>query len=390
MDEKMTDILKIRMKCFLLDKSYVWFVPEEAPILCRYDLDKRLIDFLKEIPQCEGTYSTIVKYKEKLVLIPFSANKVAIFSVEKLDFLMINLPETDFKFRDNMKFMDGFVVGTSVVFIPAGFPFFLKIDMDTLEIKKSSNWCLQYEDYINETDGCVAIVSGIWDQENILYVGINKQTSNDKSCLGVVQLDSLEIQFKKVPYIKTWYRNVNLIGEKLYICSADGDIVIMDKDGEYAEKISACTLKNIEDVEGVYIACTYYHNYLYYYKVNGGVWEFDLKTQVMSQSLLIKKPIIYAKIFDGYHVLVQAQEKGVFYLVDDNISVSKYDFEIDKELKNSFFIKLLNRDNYISESVFASLGSFCTMVQDNLEEKMIQNENIGRQIYDSVNQMISY
>lgn len=203
-------------------------------------------------------------------------------------------------------------------------------------------------------------------------------------------MDSLEIQFKKVPYIKTWYRNVNLIGEKLYICSADGDIVIMDKDGEYTEKISACTLKNIEDVEGVYIACTYYHNYLYYYKVNGGVWEFDLNTQVMSQSLLIKKPIIYAKIFDGYHVLVQAQEKGVFYLVDDNISVSKYDFEIDKELKNSFFIKLLNRDNYISESVFASLGSFCTMVQDNLEEKMIQNENIGRQIYDSVNQMISY
>lgn len=124
--------------------------------------------------------------------------------------------------------------------------------------------------------------------------------------------------------------------------------------------------------------------------MNGGVWEFDLKTQVMSQSLLIKKPIIYAKIFDGYHVLVQAQEKGVFYLVDDNISVSKYDFGIDKELKNSFFIKLLNRDNYISESVFASLGSFCTMVQDNLEEKMIQNENIGRQIYDSVNQMISY
>lgn len=106
---------------------------------------------MKEIPQCEGTYSTIVKYKEKLVLIPFSANKVAIFSVEKLDFLMINLPETDFKFRENMKFMDGFVVGTSVVFIPAGFPFFLKIDMDTLEIKKSSNWCLQYEDYINET-----------------------------------------------------------------------------------------------------------------------------------------------------------------------------------------------------------------------------------------------
>ena len=197
--------LQIRMRCFLMDEAFLWFVPEEANILCKYNLESDLIEVMYGLP-CQGSYNMIVKCEMQMVFVPYSAEKILIFNMDTEKFIQIELPETKETYRDTVKFFSGVKKGKAIYLMPGNYPHFLKVDLEHLEVEKSANVFQTCALIYNGSADKWTITASAWDGDNTVYFG----SGNDKEniCLGKLELDTMQFEVRKSEDARSWVKGM--------------------------------------------------------------------------------------------------------------------------------------------------------------------------------------
>ncbi len=371
--------LECTMRCSFTEKSFIWFVPREASILCRYNLNLDLIDFMSGIPEdalCMNSYCKIVKYKEHLVLIPYSANKITVFNVRTKMFSKIDLPPINESFMKWCKFETGFCKDNYIYLIPCRYPYILRIDMKSLEVVKCIDLFQITFDRFRKSADRVNVSAVTWDGVNTLYIGVVLIKNDEVQNTGLlkIELDTLFYEVKKmsIHIIKGMICQL----DHLFICSGDGKITVLDQRMKEEKVISDATLKDYKSYMDMYVAYAYACEdeltFIRYPYLDAIVW--DLHKKNITKKKLIDEKIIYAGDF-GNGVLIQTDKVGCFYIIENEKCKKKKFCMESKALKMYMKImKQMHKDVYY-ENTFYNLQKWIDIVGDDDSQIMTQQYN---------------
>lgn len=120
---------------FCVDGDDIWFVYGKVCMLCKYSILDDKCQVVDEIPVNnpfqEGTFTKIIKVKEKLFFIPCWAENIIVYDTKKNMFTKI-LSEN----RNIMKFCMAYQVNNEIICIPSSYSEIVVIDTDKLNIIK--------------------------------------------------------------------------------------------------------------------------------------------------------------------------------------------------------------------------------------------------------------
>lgn len=90
----------------LVENKAAWFVPRQMNALCKLDVDKGAIDIVAGLPgntrDLPIPYLDVIKIKEKIYLLPYNADSLLIYDLEKKLVERVKIPETDKESFDRM------------------------------------------------------------------------------------------------------------------------------------------------------------------------------------------------------------------------------------------------------------------------------------------------
>lgn len=196
---------------YLIDGEKLWFVPFWYNLLCCFDLEKKEMILMEEIPEkleLPSLYFSVAKVNQKIVLVPGNAKKIGIYDIDKEQFTMIPLKYD----RERMdKFSDCVVYENNVYFFPAHYEFIVKLDLKTQETsyfpllkEQADAWRLQI---------CVV--------DHMVY--LLSSTTNRVLMFDMVSCD---ICIKQIGKEEKIYSIIFYINEKFYLADVAGNIYV--------------------------------------------------------------------------------------------------------------------------------------------------------------------
>lgn len=376
--------LNIKIQCFIEYKDSIWFVPEEASILCQYHLNRESIVHVWLIPgdaMRALAYNKILKYQNKLVFIPFGAEEIAIFDIEEEVFKKIKLPEE--AYQNFHKFDDGFIKGNYIYLIPGTYPYVLRINMNNYKLEQSKNLYKMCQRYLNKLNGTVDLSAGSYDGVRTLFIGYGVYYDRE-IYVGVlkINIETFHIYIRELRHVESWIKGMLWHNERLFLYSAEGKVSVFDEKLETIEVITNSLLKdyvNPEDMGVAYICAD--HEKLIIIRRRG------LETIIMnlndlntiSKRKFIDEPIKYAgSIKSG--VLLQSLEEGYFWILNNKKCEIKY-VNIERNILLKCIQNLIsNHKDILEENIFFRLSEWIELVYDKNRDS-VKIENNGSKIY---------
>lgn len=371
--------LKIRMRCFLEDGRFLWFIPESTDVLCKYSLDFDEIVLMYKL-QCKGSYSVIIRYARQLVLIPYSAEEILVFDMDKEVFNGIKLPETDSVYRRDAKFFQGFIVGNIVYLIPGNYPYILKVDLDSFEVAKSENLFWQCRAFFSAIGVKWTVTASAWDGHNVLYFGIGDERQN--ICLGKLDMDTLCFRIRKAQCANSWIKAMICYKDNIFFYSGDWKIIKMNGNLEEIEVISESIMYDYQFPNDMDIVDTFVAAGKIMFVRNNGLdmVALDLQDECsVSKGKLIDESVRYASgTRSGY--VIQPDREGYFYHINRDGGIKKL-FQIKEEILEDYILKSMENDsNIILENKVWQLPEWSQSISD--ESFSVQDiKNCGREVY---------
>ncbi len=376
--------LNIKIQCFIEYKDSIWFVPEEASILCKYDLNQERIVHIWLIPgdaMRALAYNKILKYQNKLVFIPFGAEEVAIFDIEEEAFTKIKLPEE--AYQNFHKFDDGFIKDNYIYLIPGTYPYVLRINMNNYKLEQSKNLYKMCQRYLNKLKGTIDLSAGSYDGVRTLFIGYGVYYDRE-IYVGVlkINIETFHIYIRELRHVESWIKGMLWHNERLFLYSAEGKVSVFDEKLETIEVITNSLLKdyvNPEDMGVAYICAD--HEKLIIIRRRG------LETIIMnlndlnsiSKRKFIDEPIKYAGCIKS-GVLLQSLEEGYFWILNNKKCEIKY-VNIERNILLECIQNLIsNHKDILEENIFFRLSEWIELVYDKNRDS-VKIENNGSKIY---------
>lgn len=379
--------LNIKIQCFIEYKDSIWFVPEEASILCQYRLNQECIVHVWMIPgdaMRALAYNKILKYQNKLVFIPFGAEEVAIFDVQEEVFTKIKLPEE--AYQNFHKFDDGIIKDNYIYLIPGTYPYVLRINMNNYELEQSENLYEKCQCYSYKLEGMVDLSAASYDGANTLFIGYGVYYDRE-TYVGVlkINLETFHVYIKELKYVESWIKGMLWHRERLFLYSAEGKVSVLDEKLETIEVITNSLLKDFVNPEDMGVAYIYAdHEKLVIIRRHGLdtiIMDID-DLNIISKRQIIIEPIKYAGNMKS-GVFLQSLEEGCFWIINNNKCEIKY-VNIERYVILECLQNLIKSHNEIlEENIFFRLSEWIELVYDQ-DRDNVKGENNGNKIYISL------
>lgn len=124
---------------YYVDDNVIWFVHGRMNMLCKLDLNTLQYELIGSIPEEKifqaFLYTGIVKYKERIILVPGYAKDLAIYNIMERKFEKIQIAAKE-NGTSNYLFEEAEVYENWLICYPYNASFLLKINLDSLEMKK--------------------------------------------------------------------------------------------------------------------------------------------------------------------------------------------------------------------------------------------------------------
>lgn len=384
--------LEIRMSCFLADGEYLWFVPEEAGILCRYHLKREMIDYMRIVPgeAAHGrAYASIAKYKDKIVLVPYFSREVAVFDVTSEDFIKIRLSQAEKEFTNREKFDYSVMKGKYLYMFPGKQPYVVKMDLDSLEIFQSENIYALCNRFFETTMTSGGVSTLVWDGDNSVFVGIGILCGKEEHIgLAKINLETLQIDIRKVSCIKSWIKGLVWNEDRLYVYSAEGRITILDDELNSVQSILDSELCDYDLPYQLNIRfCCMSKGSLYF--IRGDSLKMVI-VDIVNHNKVYKKRIIDDEIIlagqSQRGIILQTHQAGYFY-IEENELLTKRLFSVSRTIIEKSFHELTEiTTDTIYENLIFPLQDWLEFMGDKGETSYSGKKPcIGDMIYKSIN-----
>lgn len=374
--------LKIRMKCFLEDGKFLWFIPDLSGVLCKYNLDSGEVVLIYELP-CMGSYIAIIRHERQLVLVPLSAEEILIFDMDQEVFCRIKLPESDEVYLSDRKFFQGFAVNNIVYLVPGGYPYILKVDLDNFDVARSENVFRMCRSFLAVTGVKWAITASAWDGNNALYFGIG----NEKGyiCLGRLDLDTLCFSVKRAQYAESLIKAMICYQDNIFFYSADWKIIVMNRDLDEIKVISESIMYDYQSPEEIYIVDTFVQDgeILFVRALGLDMVVLNLQDEyLVSKRKLVEDSIQYASRTQ-YGYFIQPDQEGYFYYINKE-GVIKKTFQIRKAILQDYIQKIIADGNHmVYENKVCQLPEWSYSISGE-SFSMSDIKNCGEEVYQHI------
>lgn len=167
--------------CMVEDEDKIWFCSDNQKALCEIDKATRevkvLAEFDTEILQYDffeesvHLYTSIQKIKDKLILVPWLADKIAIYDLKKDKIQYIDFADRIGGRKHvycNCNFYNSFVYKNYVYMLPETYHAILILDINTNKIEYLSE-CITVIENRMERDVCGAYLGDVINIENIAW-----------------------------------------------------------------------------------------------------------------------------------------------------------------------------------------------------------------------------
>lgn len=134
-------------ECGLCTENGIWFSSYIGNMLFFYDgvNTKYIGAFPGEEKEAYRLYSSVVKYKKMLIFTPLMAKNIAIYDIEKNEFLTIEIKKWLPKRTGQGKFCTSVLNGDYLYMFPEYYPGILKICLDNMKIVILDKWITELE-----------------------------------------------------------------------------------------------------------------------------------------------------------------------------------------------------------------------------------------------------
>lgn len=379
--------LNIKIQCFIEYQDSIWFVPEEASILCQYQLNQERIVHIWLIPgdeMCALAYNKILKHQNKLVFVPFGAEEVAIFDIEEEVFTKIKLPE--WAYQNFHKFDNGFIKKNYIYLVPGTYPYVVRINIDNYKLEQSENLYEKCQSYSHKLDGMVDLSAASYDGANTLFIGYGVYYDRE-TYVGVlkINLETFHVYIKGLKNIESWIKGMLWHRERLFLYSAEGKVSVLDEKLEIIEVITNRLLKDFVNPEDMGVAYIYadYEKLVIIRRRGLDTIIMDIDDlNIISKRQIIVEPIKYAgTIKSGF--LLQSLEEGYFWIINNNNCEIKY-INIERYVILECLQNLIkSHKNILEENIFFRLSEWIELVYDQ-DRDNAKSENNGSKIYISL------
>ncbi len=382
--------LKIKMRCFLEDGDDIWFIPDNTGILCRYHVQSDEIDFMRIIPdeiRSTCAYSSIVKHKDRLILIPYWAEKITIFYLKTEEFEKIDLPDSEEMNQEGHKFQSECKKNNYLYLIPVKYTYIIRLNMDTLEIVKSENIFHICKKYFTSSDiQIMECTASVWDGLNTVYVGVTF-FGRKKNCSGlvIINLDTLHIGVARELDIEYCVKGMFWYEGKLFLYAGE-KIILLDSSLHELKSISNKQLKDYKHPGYLYIAHIFITNekMIFLRKLNLQAVVLDLTNgYTVSKEKLMEESVLYAgSVRNGMIIQPEQFEKeNYFYLLVNGTFTKKFFSVENSVLMDCFQGKMCQNDNIFYENGMIRLHEWMEFMHTQIGKKRIE-KNIGDKIYE--------
>lgn len=382
--------LKIKIRCSLSDGDDIWFIPDNTGILCKYDVQSEEIDYMRIIPdeiRSVCAYNSIVKYKGKLFLIPYWAERITIFDLESEEFEKIDLPDLEEMNQEGHKFQSERKKNNYLYLIPVKYAYIIRLNMDTLEIVKSENIFHICKKYFTSCDiQIMECTASVWDGLNTFYVGVTF-FGRKNNCSGLVKinLDTLHIGVARELNIEYCVKGMYWYKEKLFLYVGE-KIIILDSNLHELKSILDIQLHDYAHPGYLYLAHIFIENekMIFLRKLNLHAVVLDLSNDYkVSKDKFIEESILYAgSVRNGMIIQTEQFEKeNYFYLLENGLLTKKF-FRVENSVLMDCFQGIIcENDNIFYENGMIRLYEWIEFMQMEIGEKRIK-KNIGDEIYE--------
>lgn len=387
-------ILNIKVYTFVELGHDIWFIPQEYNALCRYNKRKKSIDYMSAVPKEEQRptlYSKIVIYEKYLVLVPYMASEIAIFDMEKKQFIKIQLPIPDacYKYRESVKFHNGIRKGKLIYLLPGEFPEIVCINMENLKLVTVNIWYPLYNGIFYDKEKVVGAYKGI----DNLFCSDGKELyitfyAGEKGKLGKFSFDTREMRIYTIDGADTYFSCMEMYGDDLYLVARSGQIFCWNRHerkvtAKYFCKGDSNGIRRESIPYEIFVRSILHGNNMYLFWADKPQYtKFDLVTHEMETKKFryINKPVCEIDLLEEKGYLF-TNESNIFYQIE-NGKVEKISFEIEIGLLQRYFSEgYFQKKIYFEESCFFDLKKMFPVLLEDKEEKALENTNIGKTIY---------
>lgn len=153
---------------FIKIDNKLWFVHNFLPALFTYDIENQRLEFVKQLPFESGntirSYCEIIKYKEKLILIPMNSSEICVYNIKTKE-----ISTKEIKQAKYCNFMRGITYNNKLFMIPTAYDAIVEFDMEQEKVKYHSK-CITKLKKITGYDGGYNFMYGVVEMENKLYL----------------------------------------------------------------------------------------------------------------------------------------------------------------------------------------------------------------------------
>ena len=129
---------------WLVDGEYAYFVPFDFNVFIKYNLQKRKAEWILPLDRVyttqKGVFSDIVKYKNKVILVPCHIKEFVIVDLERQSVEYAAIPEPENGIRYGF-FSKGILYGNQLIAVGYLYPGFLKMNLKTYEMEIVDDKC---------------------------------------------------------------------------------------------------------------------------------------------------------------------------------------------------------------------------------------------------------
>lgn len=205
---------------YYTDDNAIWFIHGRMNMLFKLDLNTLQYELIGSVPEEKlfqaFLYTGIVKYKQRIILVPGFAKNLAIYDVAEKKFKKIKITTKE-KDISSYLFEEAEVWKNWLICYPYNASFLLKINLDSLEMKKIN---LLGE---KESEESVTFYSRARVKNNV-YMVCDKTNSIIK-----VNLDADQLSVIKSPNDER-YTKIAALGTKIVLFSSETqEIILLDK-----------------------------------------------------------------------------------------------------------------------------------------------------------------
>lgn len=308
-----------------IEGSKLWFVPVDYAFLVEYNLEKRREENIFFLPggfrNKHRAFSKIIKYKDKLFLVPQSECSMLIFDIIKAEFVIVEIPGFDVTDED---------------FIQSNFINEKFIIMSRQNSNLIAVFCVENEGFFSER-----LVEPLTQKEiklrgNCFQNGKNIYCSSfDDNC--IIKLD---------------------IDERIKV---DEKIPIGDEENLYT------TLVGCQDLLYMYIYNSDEGKFISYDEASKKVGTFVVDKQIeksinyMGAAVMKKNVLFFPSITGGHIVCINADGNIAEYKIKECM-LEQYKFSFFKTFENGFYMYEMNSNSVIMlkdgvwSAVFLTLG----------------------------------